>query len=109
MGTDAGPGTPPTPPPKHYGNTGTVFAKRYGRWTYGIWVAKPPSPGITAEQVQAHSADLRRLAHDPWLPSELVGALAVSDEASRCASPAGASLASGEVKSLQASRRRGPR
>lgn len=105
MGTGhAGPRDSANAAAEHYDNTGTVFADvAAGEDAYGIWVAGSLRPGITAEQVRAArsapiSGDWRTIRGS----LELVGALAVNVPGFPVPRPKGL-LASGEVKSLQAS------
>lgn len=89
---------------EHYDNTGTVFADvAAGEDAYGIWVAGSLRPGITAEQVRvARSAPISGDWRTIRGSLELVGALAVNVPGFPVPRPQGL-LASGEVKSLQAS------
>lgn len=105
MGTGhAGPRDSANAAAEHYDNTGTVFADvAAGEDAYGIWVAGSLRPGITAEQVRVArsapiSGDWRMIRGS----LELVGALAVNVPGFPVPRPQGL-LASGEVKSLQAS------
>ena len=105
MGTGhAGPRDSANAAAEHYDNTGTVFADvTAGEDAYGIWVAGSLRPGITAEQVRVArsapiSGDWRMIRGS----LELVGALAVNVPGFPVPRPQGL-LASGEVKSLQAS------
>lgn len=89
---------------EHYDNTGTVFADvAAGEDAHGIWVAGALRPGISAEQVRVArsapiSGDWRMIRGS----LELVGALAVNVPGFPVPRPRGL-LASGEVRSLQAS------
>ena len=105
MGTGhAGPRDSANAAAEHYDNTGTVFADvAAGEDAYGIWVAGSLRPGITAEQVRVArsapiSGDWRTLRGS----LELVGALAPNVPGLPVPRPQGL-LASGEVRSLQAS------
>lgn len=105
MGTGhAGPRDSANAAAEHYDNTGTVFADvAAGEDAYGIWVAGSLRPGVTAEQVRVVrsapiSGDWRTIRGS----LELVGALAVNVPGFPVPRPQGL-LASGEVKSLQAS------
>ena len=105
MGTGhAGPHDSANAAAEHYDNTGTVFADvAAGEDAYGIWVAGSLRPGITAEQVRVArsapiSGDWRMIRGS----LELVGALAVNVPGFPVPRPQGL-LASGEVRSLQAS------
>lgn len=105
MGTGhAGPRDSANAAAEHYDNTGTVFSDvAAGDDAYGIWVAGSLRPGITAEQVRVArsapiSGDWRMIRGS----LELVGALAVNVPGFPVPRPQGL-LASGEVKSLQAS------
>ena len=88
----------------HYDNTGLVFADvAAGEDAYGIWVAGSLRPGITAEQVRvARSAPISGDWRTVRGSLELVGALAVNVPGFPVPRPKGL-LASGEVRSLQAS------
>ena len=105
MGTGhAGPRDSANAAAEHYDNTGTVFADvAAGEDAYGIWVAGSLRPGIAAEQVRVArsapiSGDWRMIRGS----LELVGALAVNVPGFPVPRPQGL-LASGEVRSLQAS------
>jgi len=105
MGTGhAGPRDSANAAAEHYDNTGTVFADvAAGEDAYGIWVAGSLRPGITAEQVRvARSAPISGDWRSIRGSLELVGALAVNVPGFPVPRPQGL-LASGEVKSLQAS------
>ena len=105
MGTGhAGPRDSANAAAEHYDNTGTVFADvSAGEDAYGIWVAGSLRPGITAEQVRvARSAPISGDWRTIRGSLELVGALAVNVPGFPVPRPQGL-LASGEVKSLQAS------
>ena len=105
MGTGhAGPRDSANAAAEHYDNTGTVFADvAAGEDAYGIWVAGSLRPGITAEQVRvARSAPISGDWRAIRGSLELVGALAVNVPGFPVPRPQGL-LASGEVKSLQAS------
>ena len=105
MGTGhAGPRDSANAASEHYDNTGTVFADvAAGEDAYGIWVAGSLRPGITAEQVRvARSAPISGDWRTIRGSLELVGALAVNVPGFPVPRPQGL-LASGEVKSLQAS------
>lgn len=105
MGTGhAGPRDSANAAAEHYDNTGTVFADvAAGEDAYGIWVAGSLRPGITAEQVRvARSAPISGDWRTIRGSLELVGALAVNVPGFPVPRPRGL-LASGEVKSLQAS------
>lgn len=105
MGTGhAGPRDSANAAAEHYDNTGTVFADvAAGEDSYGIWVAGSLRPGITAEQVRvARSAPISGDWRTIRGSLELVGALAVNVPGFPVPRPQGL-LASGEVKSLQAS------
>ena len=105
MGTGhAGPRDSADAAAEHYDNTGTVFADvAAGEDAYGIWVAGSLRPGITAEQVRvARSAPISGDWRTIRGSLELVGALAVNVPGFPVPRPQGL-LASGEVKSLQAS------
>ena len=105
MGTGhAGPRDSANAAAEHYDNTGTVFADvAAGEDAYGIWVAGSLRPGITAEQVRvARSAPISGDWRTIRGALELVGALAVNVPGFPVPRPQGL-LASGEVKSLQAS------
>lgn len=105
MGTGhAGPRDSANAAAEHYDNTGTVFADvAAGEDAYGIWVAGSLRPGITAEQVRvARSAPISGDWRTIRGSLELVGALAVNVPGFPVPRPQGL-LASGEVKSLQAS------
>lgn len=105
MGTGhAGPRDSANAAAEHYDNTGTVFADvAAGEDDYGIWVAGSLRPGITAEQVRvARSAPISGDWRTIRGSLELVGALAVNVPGFPVPRPQGL-LASGEVKSLQAS------
>ena len=105
MGTGhAGPSDSANAAAEHYDNTGTVFADvAAGEDAYGIWVAGSLRPGITAEQVRvARSAPISGDWRTIRGSLELVGALAVNVPGFPVPRPQGL-LASGEVKSLQAS------
>ena len=105
MGTGhAGPRDSANAAAEHYDNTGTVFADvAAGEDACGIWVAGSLRPGLTAEQVRVArsapiSGDWRMIRGS----LELVGALAVNVPGFPVPRPQGL-LASGEVRSLQAS------
>ena len=105
MGTGhAGPRDSANAAAEHYDNTGTVFSDvAAGEDSHGIWVAGALRPGITAEQVRVArsapiSGDWRMIRGS----LELVGALAVNVPGFPVPRPRGL-LASGEVRSLQAS------
>lgn len=105
MGTGhAGPRDSANAAAEHYDNTGTVFADvAAGEDAYGIWVAGSLRPGITSEQVRvARSAPISGDWRTIRGSLELVGALAVNVPGFPVPRPQGL-LASGEVKSLQAS------
>ena len=105
MGTGhAGPRDSANAAAEHYDNTGTVFADvAAGEDAFGIWVAGSLRPGITAEQVRvARSAPISGDWRMIRGALELVGALAVNVPGFPVPRPQGL-LASGEVKSLQAS------
>ena len=105
MGTGhAGPRDSANAAAEHYDNTGTVFADvAAGEDAYGIWVAGSLRPGITAEQVRvARSAPISGDWRTIRGYLELVGALAVNVPGFPVPRPQGL-LASGEVRSLQAS------
>ena len=105
MGTGhAGPRDSANAAAEHYDNTGTVFADvAAGEDAYGIWVAGSLRPGITAEQVRvARSAPISGDWRTIRGSLELVGALAVNVPGFPVPRPRGL-LASGKVKSLQAS------
>ena len=105
MGTGhAGPRDSANAAAEHYDNTGTVFADvTAGEDAYGIWVAGSLRPGITAEQVRvARSAPISGDWRTIRGALELVGALAVNVPGFPVPRPQGL-LASGEVRSLQAS------
>nr|DAK63110.1 MAG TPA: minor head component F [Caudoviricetes sp.] len=105
MGTGhAGPRDSANAAAEHYDNTGTVFADvAAGEDAYGIWVAGALRPGISAEQVRvARSAPISGDWRTIRGSLELVGALAVNVPGFPVPRPQGL-LASGEVKSLQAS------
>ena len=105
MGTGhAGPKDSANAAAEHYDNTGTVFADvAAGEDAYGIWVAGSLRPGISAEQVRvARSAPISGDWRTIRGSLELVGALAVNVPGFPVPRPQGL-LASGEVKSLQAS------
>lgn len=105
MGTGhAGPRDSANAAAEHYDNTGTVFADvAAGEDAYGIWVAGSLRPGITPEQVRvARSAPLSGDWRTIRGSLELVGALAVNVPGFPVPRPQGL-LASGEVRSLQAS------
>ena len=105
MGTGhAGPHDSANAAAEHYDNTGTVFADvAAGEDAYGIWVAGSLRPGITAEQVRvARSAPISGDWRTIRGSLELVGALAVNVPGFPVPRPQGL-LASGEVRSLQAS------
>lgn len=105
MGTGhAGPRDSASAAAEHYDNTGTVFADvAAGEDAYGIWVAGSLRPGITPEQVRvARSAPISGDWRTIRGSLELVGALAVNVPGFPVPRPQGL-LASGEVKSLQAS------
>lgn len=88
----------------HYDNTGYVFADvAAGEDAYGIWVAGSLRPGLTADRVRiARSAPISGDWRTIRGSLELVGALAVNVPGFPVPRPKGL-LASGEVKSLQAS------
>ena len=105
MGTGhAGPRDSANAAAEHYDNTGTAFADvAAGEDAYGIWVAGSLRPGITAEQVRvARSAPISGDWRTIRGSLELVGALAVNVPGFPVPRPQGL-LASGEVRSLQAS------
>lgn len=105
MGTGhAGPRDSANAAAEHYDNTGTVFADvAAGEDAYGIWVAGSLRPGISSEQVRvARSAPISGDWRTIRGSLELVGALAVNVPGFPVPRPQGL-LASGEVKSLQAS------
>lgn len=105
MGTGhAGPRDSANAAAEHYDNTGTVFADvAAGEDAYGIWVAGSLRPGITAEQIRvARSAPISGDWRTIRGYLELVGALAVNVPGFPVPRPQGL-LASGEVRSLQAS------
>ena len=105
MGTGhAGPRDSANAAAEHYDNTGAVFADvAAGEDAYGIWVAGSLRPGITAEQVRvARSAPISGDWRTIRGSLELVGALAVNVPGFPVPRPQGL-LASGEVRSLQAS------
>lgn len=105
MGTGhAGPRDSANAAAEHYDNTGTVFADvAAGEDAYGIWVAGSLRPGITVEQVRvARSAPISGDWRTIRGSLELVGALAVNVPGFPVPRPQGL-LASGEVRSLQAS------
>uniref|UniRef100_A0AAU8B494 Minor head protein n=1 Tax=Dulem virus 38 TaxID=3145756 RepID=A0AAU8B494_9CAUD len=105
MGTGhAGPHDSANAAAEHYDNTGTVFADvSAGEDAYGIWVAGSLRPGITSEQVRvARSAPISGDWRTIRGSLELVGALAVNVPGFPVPRPRGL-LASGEVRSLQAS------
>ena len=105
MGTGhAGPHDSANAAAEHYDNTGAVFADvAAGEDAYGIWVAGSLRPGITAEQVRvARSAPISGDWRTIRGSLELVGALAVNVPGFPVPRPQGL-LASGEVRSLQAS------
>lgn len=105
MGTGhAGPRDSANAAAEHYDNTGTVFADvAAGEDAYGIWVAGSLRPGITSEQVRvARSAPISGDWRTIRGSLELVGALAVNVPGFPVPRPQGL-LASGEVRSLQAS------
>ena len=105
MGTGhAGPRDSANAAAEHYDNTGTVFADvAAGEDAYGIWVAGSLRPGISPEQVRvARSAPISGDWRTIRGSLELVGALAVNVPGFPVPRPQGL-LASGEVKSLQAS------
>ena len=105
MGTGhAGPRDSANAAAEHYDNTGTVFADvSAGEDADGIWVAGSLRPGITAEQVRvARSAPISGDWRTIRGSLELVGALAVNVPGFPVPRPQGL-LASGEVRSLQAS------
>lgn len=105
MGTGhAGPRDSANAAAEHYDNTGTVFADvAAGEDAYGIWVAGSLRPGVTPEQVRvARSAPISGDWRTIRGSLELVGALAVNVPGFPVPRPQGL-LASGEVKSLQAS------
>ena len=105
MGTGhAGPRDSANAAAEHYDNTGTVFADvAAGEDAYGIWVAGSLRPGITSEQVRvARSAPISGDWRTIRGALELVGALAVNVPGFPVPRPQGL-LASGEVRSLQAS------
>lgn len=89
---------------EHYDNTGTTFADvAAGDDAHGIWVAGSLRPGLTAEQVRmARSAPISGDWRTIRGSLELVGALAVNVPGFPVPRPQGL-LASGEVRSLQAS------
>nr|DAY02376.1 MAG TPA: minor head component F [Caudoviricetes sp.] len=100
----AGPRDSATQAAAHYDNTGYVFADvAAGEDAYGIWVAGSLRPGIPAERVRiARSAPISGDWRTIRGSLELVGALAVNVPGFPVPRPKGL-LASGEVKSLQAS------
>nr|DAV70973.1 MAG TPA: minor head component F [Caudoviricetes sp.] len=105
MGTGhAGPRESANAAAEHYDNTGTVFADvAAGEDASGIWIAGSLRPGITAEQVRvARSAPISGDWRTIRGSLELVGALAVNVPGFPVPRPQGL-LASGEVRSLQAS------
>ena len=105
MGTGhAGPRDSANAAAEHYDNTGTVFSDvAAGEDAHGIWVAGSLRPGITAEQVRvARSAPISGDWRTIRGSLELVGALAVNVPGFPVPRPRGL-LASGEVRSLQAS------
>lgn len=105
MGTGhAGPRDSANAAAEHYDNTGTVFSDvAAGEDAHGIWVAGALRPGITAEQVRvARSAPISGDWRMIRGALELVGALAVNVPGFPVPRPRGL-LASGEVRSLQAS------
>lgn len=105
MGTGhAGPRDSANAAAEHYDNTGTVFSDvAAGEDAHGIWVAGSLRPGITAEQVRvARSAPISGDWRTIRGSLELVGALAVNVPGFPVPRPQGL-LASGEVRSLQAS------
>lgn len=105
MGTGhAGPRDSANAAAEHYDNTGTVFSDvAAGEDAHGIWVAGALRPGITAEQVRvARSAPISGDWRTIRGSLELVGALAVNVPGFPVPRPQGL-LASGEVRSLQAS------
>lgn len=105
MGTGhAGPQDSANAAAEHYDNTGAVFADvAAGEDAYGIWVAGSLRPGITPEQVRvARSAPISGDWRTIRGSLELVGALAVNVPGFPVPRLRGL-LASGEVKSLQAS------
>lgn len=105
MGTGhAGPRDSANAAAEHYDNTGTVFADvAAGEDAYGIWVAGSLRPGISPEQVRvARSAPISGDWRTIRGSLELVGALAVNVPGFPVPRPQGL-LASGEVRSLQAS------
>ena len=105
MGTGhAGPRDSANAAAEHYDNTGTVFSDvAAGEDAHGIWVAGSLRPGITAEQVRvARSAPISGDWRMIRGALELVGALAVNVPGFPVPRPRGL-LASGEVRSLQAS------
>ena len=105
MGTGhAGPRDSANAAAEHYDNTGTVFSDvAAGEDAHGIWVAGALRPGITAEQVRvARSAPISGDWRMIRGALELVGALAVNVPGFPVPRPQGL-LASGEVRSLQAS------
>ena len=105
MGTGhAGPRDSANAAAEHYDNTGTVFADvSAGEDAYGIWVAGSLRPGISPEQVRvARSAPISGDWRTIRGSLELVGALAVNVPGFPVPRPQGL-LASGEVRSLQAS------
>ncbi len=105
MGTGhAGPRDSANAAAEHYDNTGTVFSDvAAGEDAHGIWVAGALRPGITAEQVRvARSAPISGDWRTIRGSLELVGALAVNVPGFPVPRPRGL-LASGEVRSLQAS------
>lgn len=100
----AGPRATATQAAAHYDNTGYVFADvAAGEDAYGIWVAGSLRPGIPADRVRiARSAPISGDWRTIRGSLELVGALAVNVPGFPVPRPKGL-LASGEVKSLQAS------
>lgn len=100
----AGPRDSATQAAAHYDNTGYVFADvAAGEDAYGIWVAGSLRPGIPAERVRiARSAPISGDWRTIRGSLELVGALAVNVPGFPVPRPKGL-LASGEVRSLQAS------
>lgn len=100
----AGPRDSATQAAAHYDNTGYVFADvAAGEDAYGIWVAGSLRPGIPADRVRiARSAPISGDWRTIRGSLELVGALAVNVPGFPVPRPKGL-LASGEVKSLQAS------
>ena len=100
----AGPRDSATQAAAHYDNTGYVFADvAAGEDAYGIWVAGSLRPGISADRVRiARSAPISGDWRTIRGSLELVGALAVNVPGFPVPRPKGL-LASGEVKSLQAS------